>query len=217
MRVGSRAAPNPSASIVYADPLTPGRTEPKPWAHPRFLFLLKTQNPYEFITKAARDGAPSSTSVAIHGVPAGGPRHRRRRCATRTNEGTLKGTLLRLFFAADGPPADGAGTPRHAALASKTGRARHEFQHQLGTKGASSPAPLGAFSRRFTTLARVQPAASVGAPNQCAPRRYAKRARCFRLRLAGSAGCIPASLRYATAPMFESSFAPPGRANVYNR
>jgi hypothetical protein len=53
--------------------------------------------------------------------PAERSRHRRRRCATRTNEGTLKGTRHRLFFAADGPPALGAGTPRHAALASKIG------------------------------------------------------------------------------------------------
>src|SRR5688572_30605552 len=77
--------------------------QPRPL--PDFFFLLKTQNPCEFIRKTGTVKRALSWSAAIRGVPAGGALHRLRRCATRTNEGTLKGTRLRLFFAADGPPA----------------------------------------------------------------------------------------------------------------
>lgn len=112
----------------------------------------------------ARVNAPFSTSVAIRSVPASGPLHRCRRYATRTNEGTLKGTHLRLFFATEGSPARCAGTPRHAALASKKqGHARREFQRQPETKKPRRRLLSALFPRRFSTLARDQPAASAGA------------------------------------------------------
>jgi len=68
-----------------------------------------------------------------------------------------------LFFAADGPPALAQGHHGTRRSRAKTGRARHEFQRQTEAKGASSPAPLGAFPRLFTSRAREQPAASAGA------------------------------------------------------
>jgi hypothetical protein len=100
---------------------SPTRAKAPTRALPRFLFFPRRKTLMSSQGERARKSALSSTSGANRGVPAGGPRHRRRRCATRTNEGTLKGTRLRLFFAADGPPADDAGTLRHAALASRNG------------------------------------------------------------------------------------------------
>ncbi len=165
----------PAGGVPCFRLLMPGSRR-RPDHSPDFFFFSRRKTLLGSEEKQARESAPSSTGAAIHGVPAGGPRPRRRRCAIRTNEGTLKGTRLRWFFAADGPPARGAGTPRRAALASENGARQANFSVQTGPKGASSPAPLDAFLRRFTTLAREPPAASAGAR----PRRAETAARAIR-------------------------------------
>jgi hypothetical protein len=122
---------------------------------PPFLLFSKDAKPLCVHMEDRRPWrARSSTSVAIRGVPAGGPRHRRRRCATRTNEGTLKGTRLRLLFAVNGPPARAQGhhgtrrsrsiTRTRASQISALARAWKEPHRRL----------LSTHSRRFTTLAR---------------------------------------------------------------
>jgi hypothetical protein len=132
-----------------------------------------------------RVNAPFSTSVAIPGVPAGGPLHRRRRCATRTNVGTLKGTRLRLFLRRRRPSRSG----RRDTTARGAREQKWSARDPISALNRSKRSLIAGSSRRvFAPIhhASKGAASSIGWRSRLAPlrRSYPKNAPRFFARLA---------------------------------